>query len=119
MKKVIALMLALVCVWGLCGCSDNPAVSTAQSEVVSAEYGKAIELARAEFAAIFKAFTDVQIEETSTMVRTDDDKELVVQFRYASGNGNGVYGFLYRLDDAGHPELIQHGEDVTIDNLLK
>lgn len=61
----------------------------------------------------------MQIEENVTMARTDDSKEIVVQFKYSSSNGNGVYGFLYNLDDYANPELVQHGEDITIDNLLE
>lgn len=53
------------------------------------------------------------------MARTDDVKEIVVQIEYSSSNGSGVYGFLYNLDDYANPELIEHGRDVTIDNILK
>ena len=119
MKRVIALALALVSLLGLCGCNNNTADNTTQTEVVSADYGKVIELAQEKFAEVFKDFEDVQIKETSTMARTDDTKEIVVQFKYSSSNGNGVYGFLYSFDDYATPELVQHGEDITIDNLLK
>ena len=44
--------------------------------------------------------------------------KFVVQFKYSSSNGNGVYGFLYNLDDYANPELVRHGKDITIDNLL-
>lgn len=118
MKKIIAFTFALVCLLGLCGCNNNSVDNTAQVEIVSADYGKVIELAQEEFAEVFNEFEDVQIEETSTMTRTDDAKEIVVQVKYSSSNGNGVYGFLYCLDDYANPELIQHGEDITIDNLL-
>ena len=118
MKRIIALTLAFVCLLGLCGCNNN-ADSPAEHEAVSADYGKVIDLAKEEFAEVFKEFEDVQIEETTTMARTDDAKEIVVQFKYSSSNGNGVYGFLYNLDDYANPELIQHGEGITIDNLIK
>lgn len=118
MKKLIALTLALVCIVALCGCNNNTADTTAEHEAVSADYGKVIDLAKAEFAEIFKEFENVQIEETTTMTRTDDAKEIVVQIEYSSSNGDGVYGFLYNLDDYANPELIQHGEDITIDSLL-
>ena len=119
MKRIIALTLALVCLWGLCGCNNNNADSSAEHEVVSADYGKVIDLAKEEFAEVFKEFEDVQIEETTTMARTDDAKEIVVQFKYSSSNGNGLYGFLYTIDEYGNHELIQHGKDITIDNLIK
>ena len=119
MKRIIALTLAFVCLLGLCGCNNNNADSPAEHEAVSADYGKVIDLAKEEFAEVFKEFEDVQIEETATMTRTDDAKEIVVQIKYSSSNGDRVYGFLYNLDDYANPELIQHGEDITIDNLLK
>ena len=113
------MTLALICLLGLCGCNNNNADSPAEHEAVSADYGKVIDLAKEEFAEVFKEFEDVQIEETATMTRTDDAKEIVVQIKYSSSNGDRVYGFLYNLDDYANPELIQHGEDITIDNLLK
>ena len=119
MKKIISLTLTLVCILGLCGCKNNAANSTTEHEAVSADYSKVTDLAKAEFAEVFKEFKNVQIEETSTMARTDDAKEIVVQFKYSSSNGNGVYGFLYNLDDYANPELVQHGKDITIDNLLE
>ena len=119
MKKIIALTLILICILSLFGCNNNTADTTAEHEAVSADYGKVIDLAKEEFAEVFKEFEDVQIEETTTMARTDDAKEIVVQFKYSSSNGDGVYGFLYNLDDYANPELVQHGEDITIDSLLE
>lgn len=119
MKKIIALTLALVCMLGLCGCKNNTTDSTTAHEAVSVDYGKVIDLAKAEFTEVFKEFENVQIEETATMARTDDAKEIVVQIKYSSGNGTGVYGFLYILDDYANLELVQHGEDIAIDNLIK
>ncbi len=119
MKKIIALTLAFICLLGLCGCKNNSVDSTAEHEAVSADYGKIINLAKTEFAEIFKEFEDVQIEETTTMTRTDDAKEIVVQIKYSSSNGSGLYGFLYAVDAYENHELMQHGEDITIDNLLK
>ena len=119
MKKIIALTLILFCILGLCGCNNNTTDSTPVHEAVSADYGKVTDLAKAEFAEVFKEFENVQIEETSTMARTDDAKEIVVQFKYSSSNGNGVYGFLYNLDDYANPELVKHGKDIMIDNLLE
>ena len=119
MKRMIALTFALVCLLGLYGCNNNNANSPTKHETVSADYGKVIDLAKKEFAEVFKEFEDVQIDETTTMARTDDAKEIVVQFKYSSNNGNGLYGFLYTIDGYGNHELMQHGEDITIDNLLK
>ena len=119
MKKIFAMTLVLICLLGICGCNSDADDTTAQSEVVSADYGKVIEFAKEEFEESFKEFENVQIEETSTMARTDDAKEVIVQFKYSSSNGSGIYGFLYNLDDYDNPELVRHGDDVTIDNLLE
>lgn len=115
MKKLIILFGILVC---LMGC-NNAADRMTKNEVVSKDYGKVIELAKSEFNYIFKEFEDIQIEETVTMARTDDENEIVVQIKYSSSNGDGVYGFIYNLEDYANPELIQHGENVTVDNLLQ
>lgn len=115
MKKLIILFGILVC---LMGC-NNAADSMTENEAVSKDYGKVIELAKSEFNYIFKEFEDIQIEETVTMARTDDENEIVVQIKYSSSNGGGVYGFIYSLEDYANPELIQHGENVTVDNLLQ
>lgn len=119
MKKWMIVLFMLTCMWGLTGCNDDNAENEARTEVASTDYGKVIELAQAEFGEIFKAFDNLRIEETSTMTRTDDHKEIVVQMKYSSDNGSGVYGFVYHLDAYANPELVQHGEAVTIDNLLK
>ena len=100
------------------GC-NNAADRMTKNEVVSKDYGKVIELAKSEFNYIFKEFEDIQIEETVTMARTDDENEIVVQIKYSSSNGDGVYGFIYNLEDYANPELIQHGKNVTVDNLLQ
>ena len=118
MKRILALALVLSCIPALCGCYPNTADTTVEHEIVSADYGKVIDLANAEFAKLFKEFEDVRIEETTTMTRTDDAKEIVVQIKYSSSHGSGFYGFLYNLDDYANPELIQQGKDITIDNLL-
>lgn len=120
MKRLLFFMMVLVSICGLSGCKDNaPEETPGVEESVSADYGKVIELAKEEFNEIFKEFENLKIEETTTMARTDDAKEIVVQIEYSSNNGSGVYGFLYNLDDYANPELIEHGQDVTIDNLFK
>ena len=43
----------------------------------------------------------------------------VVQITYTSDNGDGVYGFEFTKDSYGNWEILQQGEDVTIDNLVK
>lgn len=117
MKRILLLALAFVCISGLCGCNSTAVGSDAG--IGSKDYSRVIDLARAEFAEVFKDIENVQIEETKTMARSDDTEEIVVQFQYSSSCGDGVYGFLYSLDDQANPELIQHGEDITMDSLLR
>ena len=119
MKRLLVFIMVLVSICGLSGCNGNVPEESPGVESVSSDYGKVIELAKAEFNEVFKEFENLKIEETTTMARTDEAKEIVVQIKYSSNNGDGVYGFLYNLDDYSNPELIEHGQDVTIDNLLK
>lgn len=119
MKRLLVFIMVLVSIYGLSGCNGNAPEGTPGVKSVSSDYGKVIELAKAEFNEVFKEFENLKIEETTTMARTDEAKEIVVQIAYSSNNGDGVYGFLYNLDDYSNPELIEHGQDVTIDNLLK
>lgn len=118
MKKIIVWILAILCMAGLCGCNRKAYVASAVIEAVPTDYGKVVALAKGEFAEVFREFEDVEILETSTMARTDDAREIVVQFRYSSGSSEDVYGFLYSLEDYANPELLRQGEDVTIDALL-
>ena len=119
MKRLLVFIMVLVSICGLSGCNGNAPEETPGVESVSSDYGKVIELAKTEFYEVFKEFENLKIEETTTMARTDEAKEIVVQIEYSSNNGDGVYGFLYNLDDYSNPELIEHGQDVTIDKLLK
>ena len=118
MKKLIALILVLVFLICLVSCSNETAVSSVEV-AVSKDYGKVIEFAKTEFTNIFKEYENVHIEETSTMARTDGEEAVIVQIRYTSPQGDGVYGFEYLLEDYANPELIQHGANVTIDSLLE
>lgn len=119
MKRLLVFIMVLVSICGLSGCNGSTPEETSGVKSVSSDYGKVIELAKAEFNEVFKEFENFKIEETTTMARTDEAKEIVVQIEYSSNNGDGVYGFLYNLDDYSNPELIEHGQDVTIDKLLK
>ena len=118
MKRLLVFVMLLINICGLSACNSNVLDETNEKEIVSSDYGKVIELAKVEFAEIFKEFENLKIEGTATMARTDDMKEIVVQIEYSSNNGGGVYGFLYNLDDYANPKLIQHGQNITIDNLL-
>ncbi|MBR6579416.1 MAG: hypothetical protein IKK74_10780 [Clostridia bacterium] len=117
MKKIIALFLALICL-NFFGCS-NADDNKPKSENVSIDYGTVIDLAKAEFSEIFKELENLQTKGISTMAKTDNANEVIVQIKYSSSNGEGVYGFLYNIDDPANPKLIDRGEDITIDNLLK
>lgn len=118
MRKIISFVLILLLCSCLVSCSDKTNVGAIEV-VVSKDYGKVIEFAKTEFTNIFKDYENVYIEETSTMSRTDGEENVIVQIRYTSPQGDGVYGFEYSLADYENPELIQHGENVTIDSLLE
>ena len=118
MKRLLVFIMLLISICGLSACNGNVLDETDEIETVSSDYGKVIELAKVEFAEIFKEFENLKIEEVATMARTDDAKEIVVQIEYSSNNGSGVYGFLYNLDDYANLKLIEHGQDITIANLL-
>ena len=53
------------------------------------------------------------------MARTTSTERVVIQFSYSSDNGDGVYGFEIEKTATGSYDIIQQGEDVTIDNLVK
>ena len=117
MKKTLSILF-LILILILAGCNKTTNHATA-TESVSADYGTVISLAKDAFTSTFKEFKDLQIEETLTMTRTDDAKEIIVQIKYPSNNGDGIYGFKYLLDDYKNPELVQCGKDVTIETLLQ
>ena len=116
--KRIAIILVLLLCSCLISCTNKTTVSSIDVSV-SKDYGKVIELAKMEFSNVFNEYENIHIEETSTMARTDEEDTVVVQIRYTSSQGDGVYGFEYSLEDYANPELIQHGENVTIDSLLE
>lgn len=118
MKKLSILLLLIICLL-FSACSNGGALTDAATEPVPADYGKSIELAITEFNTVFSEFDGLKIEETTTMARTDDNSDIVIQIAYSSDNGSGTYGFLYKKDASGNDELIEQGEDVTIDNLIK
>ena len=82
------------------------------------DYGDAVIVAQNEFNSVFSQFDSLEIAETSTMARTNNDS-LVVQFSYLPDNGSGVFGFEITRDNYGNYEIVRQGKDVTIDNLVK
>ena len=117
MKKVIFL-LVLLCSVILSACTNSPNADVAE-ESVPVSYGKTIELAKAEFETVFTEYEGLKITETATLSRTDEATNIVVQIAYTSDRGDGVYGFEYIKDEYGNWDIVQQGEDVTIDNLVK
>ena len=118
MKKTILLLLALLLVLVSSACSNSPEANV-EVAGVSVSYGKPIELAKEEFVTIFAELEGLEITETATLSRTDEATNIVVQITYTSDNGDGVYGFEFAKDAYGNWEILQQGEDVTIDNLVK
>lgn len=109
----LVFAVALTCAWILTGCKQDAHDSAARIEAVATHYGRAIELAQAEFAEIFGEYTDVAIDQTWTTARTDEAEKIIVQIQYSSADGSGTYGFEYDIGDAEAPVLIRHGADVT------
>lgn len=118
MKKTLLLLLTLLSVFVSSACS-NSLDSDFEVSGVSVSYGKPIELAKEEFETIFAEYEGLEITETATLSRTDEATNIVVQITYTSDNGDGVYGFEFAKDRYGNWEILQQGEDVTIDNLVK
>ena len=118
MKKILLLLLILLLVLVSSACSNSPEVNV-EVAAASVSYGKPIELAKEEFETIFAEYEGLKITETATLSRTDEATDIVVQISYTSNNGDGVYGFEFAKDAYGNWEILQQGEDVTIDNLVK
>lgn len=117
MKKATILLL-LLCFVALSACSNSPSTNVAE-ERVPVSYGQPIELAKEEFETIFAEYEGLEITDTITLSRTDEVTNIVVQITYTSDCGDGVYGFEYIKDEYGNWDILQQGENVTIDNLVK
>ena len=118
MKRILLLLLVLITVLALPACS-NPSDADTKEERTSVSYGKPLELAKGEFDATFTEYDGLKITDIATLSRTDDATNIVVQITYTSDHGDSVYGFEYIKDEYGNWDILQQGEDVTIDNLVK
>lgn len=107
----------LICSVTLSACTNSPNANVAE-ESVPVSYGKPIELAKEEFETVFAEYEGLKITETATLSRTNEATNIVVQITYTSDCGDGVYGFEYIKDEYGNWDILQQGEDVTIDNLV-
>ncbi len=117
MKKFLMILVSLCLFLTACGKTESYVES--QTEEVPVSYGRAIELAKESFEAQFADFEDLEITETATAVCPDDETHVVIQFSYQSKNGSGSYGYEYKKNDAGEPELIRQGEEVSVYNLTE
>ncbi len=115
MKKCLLTLICLYLLLAACGKTEE--YMETKTEEVPASYGKAIEMAKEAFDAQFADFEDLNITETATAVRADNENRVIVQISYESKNGSGSYGYEYEKNDAGQPELIRQGEEVTADHL--
>ena len=118
MKRKLLLLLVLMIVLAMSACSNSPNAD-AQEERTTVSYGKTLELAKEEFETVFAEHDGLDITDIATLSRTDDATNIVVQITYTSDQGDGVYGFEYIKDEYGNWDILQQGEDVTIDNLVK
>ena len=118
MNKSLLFLLTLLLVFASSACSNSPEANV-EVAGVSVSYGKPIEFAKKEFETIFAEYEGLKITETATLSRADEANNIVVQITYTSENGDGLYGFEFTKDSYGNWEILQQGEDVTIDNLVK
>lgn len=118
MKQNLLLLLVLITTLALSACSNSSDTDT-QEERTTVSYGNPIELANGEFDSIFTEYDGLEITDIATLSRTDEATNIVVQITYTSDHGAGVYGFEYIKDEYGNWDILQQGEDVTIDNLVK
>lgn len=119
MKRILCILTMLVMVISMAACSASKENNEVKTEITPDDYGDAVIVAQNEFNSVFSQFDGLEIAETSTMVRTNNNNRLVVQFSYLSDNGNGVYGFEITRDDYGNYEIVRQGKDITIDNLVE
>lgn len=115
-KKLI--LLILITMLALSACTNSPNANVAE-ESVPVSYGKPIELAKEEFESVFAEYEGLEIIDTATLSRTDEATNIIVQITYTSDRGDGMYGFEYTKDEYGNWDILQQGEDVIIDNLVK
>ncbi|MDE7417136.1 MAG: hypothetical protein K2N44_12715 [Lachnospiraceae bacterium] len=119
MKRLLSIITVFVMVTSMAACGvSNEENNEVKTETMPEDYGNAVIVAQNEFSSVFSEFDGLEITETSTMVRTNNNR-LVVQFSYLSDNGSGVYGFEITRDDYGNYEIVRQGKDVTIDNLVE
>ena len=119
MKKIMVTLLCFTLALSLAGCGTKTVHNDGETEDVPADYGDAVIVAQEAFDRTFSEYDNVKITQTATMVRTNNDNRLIIQFTYSSSNGNGVYGFEIEKTATGSYDIIQQGENVTIDNLVK
>ena len=119
MKKLSLVMALFVMLSILVACNAKSTADEARTEILPQDYGNAIIFAQNEFTNTFSAYDEIEINETHTMVRTNDSNRLIVQFSYLSNNGDGIYGYEILRNEHGGYEIVQQGEEVTIDNLVR
>lgn len=116
MKSIFKFILVFTLCLCLTACQSN--ANGVNEEKMPVEYGRLAEEAKNEFLYIFKDFENLSITETVTMGRTDEAETLLIEFKYTSDNGDGVYGFIMDEDEYGNPVIIDKGADITVNTLL-
>ena len=119
MKRLLGIITVLVMTTSMVACGTSKENNEVKTEIMPDDNGEAVIVAQNEFNSVFSQFDGLEIAETSTMVRTNNNNRLVIQFSYLSDNGNGVYGFEITRDDYGNYAIVRQGKDITIDNLVE
>ena len=116
-KRILALVTALVLSLTLCACQKKQELTQAEIEEVAAEYGNAIVLANETLEETFATVEGFQVDQCYTAVLTDKDYHIAVSFTFTYDGGEGEYGFECEKVD-GEWKIVRQGRDISVQSLL-
>lgn len=116
-KRILALVTALVLSLTLCACQKKQEMTQAEIEEVAAEYGNAIVLANETLEETFAKVEGFQVDQCYTAVLTDKDYHIAVSFTFTYDGGEGEYGFECEKVD-GEWKIVRQGRDISVQGLL-
>ena len=116
-KRILALVTALVLCVTLCACQKKQELTQAEIEAVAAEYGNAIVLANETLEETFATVEGFQVDQCYTAVLTDKDYHIAVSFTFTYDGGEGEYGFECEKVD-GEWKIVRQGRDISVQGLL-
>ena len=116
-KRILALVTALVLSLTLCACQKKQEMTQAEIEEVAAEYGNAIVLANETLEETFATVEGLTVDQCYTAVLTDKDYHIAVSFTFTYDGGEGEYGFECEKVD-GEWKIVRQGRDISVQGLL-